>query len=59
MIALVNEEKADNDAQYRLRGNILHWSVLNLNASVSPGVFFLASEIYGMVNGFDLGSTSA
>lgn len=52
VIALVNEFQNDK-TKYTLRGNVLHWSSTKCKR-VTRSV--LASEIYGMVNGFDLGT---
>lgn len=53
VIALVNEEKVGDGTQYRMKGNTLHWSSTKCKR-VTRSV--LASEIYGMVSGFDLGT---
>lgn len=56
VIALVNEEASNKDAQCTVRGNIVHWSSTKCKR-VTRSV--LASEIYGMVNGFDMGVVMA
>jgi hypothetical protein len=48
VIALVNESQADNS--FKINGNLLHWSSTKCKR-VTRSV--LASEIYGMVAGFD------
>lgn len=50
IVALVNEEKRDET--FTIRGNIIHWSSTKCKR-VTRSV--LASEIYGLVGGFDLG----
>jgi hypothetical protein len=50
VLALANEEPNGNSAQQKIRGNILHWSSTKCKR-VTRSV--LASEIYGMANGFD------
>ena len=51
VIALVNETERTNK-QFKIEGNIIHWSSTKCKR-VTRSV--LASEIYGLVNGFDLG----
>ncbi|KAM4057231.1 cwf18 domain containing protein [Hirsutella rhossiliensis] len=48
VIALVNETN-HKEKQFEISGNIVHWSSTNV----------LASEIYGMANGFDIGISLA
>jgi hypothetical protein len=50
LIAIVNEETNGNT--FTMNGNLVHWSSTKCKR-VTRSV--LASEIYGMVNGFDLG----
>jgi len=55
LIALVNEEGTDEsgtDESFTIKGNIIHYSSVKCKR-VTRSV--LASEIYGFVNGFDLG----
>ena len=49
VIALVNEEKEDQ--VFKIKGNIIHWSSTKCKR-ITRSV--LASEIYGLVGGFDL-----
>ncbi|KAM4057545.1 polyprotein [Hirsutella rhossiliensis] len=57
VIALVNEtETARTKDQFGIKGNVLHWSSTKCKR-VTRSV--LASEIYGMVNGFDIGISLA
>ncbi|KAM4067897.1 polyprotein [Hirsutella rhossiliensis] len=49
VIVLANEEQSPAD--FTIRGNVLHWSSTK-SKRVTRSV--LASEIYGMVNGFDM-----
>ena len=51
MIVLAEESYASEDA-FLVRGNLIHWSSTKCKR-VTRSV--LASEIYGMVNGFDIG----
>jgi hypothetical protein len=50
ILTLVNETSGDNT--FDIYGNLIHWSSTKCKR-VTRSV--LASEIYGMVNGFDLG----
>ena len=52
IIVLGNEEPTTRDNEVRIRGNIIHWSSTKCKR-VTRSV--LASEIYGMVQGFDVG----
>ena len=53
VICLANEVKFNSDNPYsKIRGNIIHWSSTKCKR-VTRSV--LASEIYGMVQGFDMG----
>ncbi|KAL2277541.1 hypothetical protein FJTKL_15374 [Diaporthe vaccinii] len=52
VITLVNEKQSQNASQWDICGNIVHWSSTKCKR-VTRSV--LASEIYGMVNGFDMG----
>ena len=54
-IALVNET-ARTDNEFTIRGNAVHWSSTKCKR-VTRSV--LASELYGMVNGFDFGLSIA
>ncbi|KAH8755082.1 hypothetical protein F5883DRAFT_687434 [Diaporthe sp. PMI_573] len=51
VLALANEELNGNGTQQKIRGNILHWASTKCKR-VTRSV--LASEIYGMANGFDI-----
>ena len=52
VVTLANEEANANASQFKIHGNILHWSSTKCKR-VTRSV--LASEIYGMVDGFDIG----
>ncbi|KAI1653193.1 hypothetical protein F4813DRAFT_383489 [Daldinia decipiens] len=52
IVVLGNERPTDHDNEVRLTGNIIHWSSTKCKR-VTRSV--LASEIYGMVQGFDVG----
>lgn len=51
ILALVNEN-SHNDMQFDIRGNLIHWSSTKCKRMTRS---VLASEIYGMVNSFDIG----
>ena len=50
-VILLVRETSDHDS-FEIQGNMIHWSSTKYKR-VTRSV--LASEIYGMVNGFDLG----
>ena len=52
VIILANEHSHANTNEFTIEGNTIHWSSTKCRR-VTQSV--LASEIYGMVNGFDLG----
>lgn len=56
VIVLANEARKDSENEFTMTGNILHWSSTKCKR-VTRSV--LASEIYGMVNGVDIGISLA
>ena len=52
VIVLGNEQTRPEMAEFTPDGNLLHWSSTKCKRATRS---VLASEIYGMVNGFDLG----
>lgn len=52
IIAIVNKKRNKNSTKYEIKGNILHWSSTKYKR-VTHSV--LASEIYSMVGGFNIG----
>jgi hypothetical protein len=52
VIVLVNKEADSIMSWYKLRENIMYWSFIKYKR-VTRSVF--ASEIYGIINGFNIG----